>query len=123
MWVALFAIAIVVAVLLSITAFVMRDRAVFDKIVGQPRKSINVKFDKAVRRLSNMSEMTKRLGFDSKTFCGQESNIRFVFEACQNCSADDECYSWFMRVPNSLGHVPAFCANAKRFAHVRQECV
>ena len=126
MWIALFAVAIAVAVLLSVAGFVMRDR---DTIAIKPMRLLSrkasreiapaasSKFDRAVRRLSNMSEMTKRLEADSKALGRQESNVRSVFRACQNCSADDVCHDWLVRAPKSLGHAPAFCPNAKRFAH------
>ena len=98
MWIALFTVAIAFAVLLSVAAFAMRDR---DKIGINPMRffsekvpletelAASSKFERAVRRLNNMSEMTKRLRSDSKVLSRRESEVRSVFRACQNCSADD----------------------------------
>ena len=129
MWIALFALAIAVAVFLSVTAFVMRDRdtiAIKSMRLLSRRASRKIapaaspKFERAARRLSNMSEMMDRLGSDSKALGRRELDVRSVFRVCQNCSADDVCHDWLVRAPKSLGHAPAFCPNAKRFAHVGQ---
>ena len=85
----------------------------------QLHKPASSTFAKAVGRLRNMSAMMCRLGFDAKVLARRDLNVRSVFHDCQKCSADEVCHDWLARAPKSLARAPAFCPNAKRFAHAR----
>jgi len=172
MWIALFGIAITVAICLIVAAVMMRDRDAtiseltplslenassrtdpidpdLKTLLASPevqlvmradhvdkrelRAKINVisaqlqknarsifRFDKAVRRLRNMSEMMDRLGFDSEALARTDLNVRSVFRACQSCPADEVCHDWLVRASKSFKRAPTFCPNAERFGRARQ---
>ena len=88
----------------------MRDRSA----------NASLTLDRAVRRLRNMSEMMDRLGIDTDALAQAEISFTSVHRACQFCSADEVCHDWLMRTSRSLKRAPAFCPNAKRFAHAKQ---
>src|ERR1700674_3217352 len=91
-------------------------------ISAQIQKNVSsiFRFDKAVRRLRNMSEMMDRLGFDVEALARTDLNVRSVFRACQSCPADEVCHDWLVRASKSFKRAPAFCPNAKRFGRAKQ---
>ena len=91
-------------------------------ISAQIQKNVSsiFRFDKAVRRLRNMSEMMDRLGFDVEALARTDLNVRSVFRACQSCPADEVCHDWLLRASKSFKRAPAFCPNAKRFGRAKQ---
>ncbi len=170
MWIALFGIAIAVAICLSVAAFLMRDRGMMETemtrlssenaslttepveidlsmLLASPEvrmvmradhvgerellaelsaisvqlyKNASSMFDKAIRRLRNMSEMMDRVGFDAEALARADLDVRSVFRACQNCPADEVCHDWLVRASKSLKRAPAFCPNVERFARAKQ---
>lgn len=97
-------------------------RAKLNVISVQLQKNVSsiFRFDKAVRRLRNMSEMMDRLGFDAEALARTDLNISSVFRACQSCPADEVCHDWLVRASKSFKRAPNFCPNAERFDRARQ---
>jgi hypothetical protein len=86
----------------------------------QKNASSIFRFDRAVRRLRNMSEMIDRQGFDAEALARSDLNVGSVFRACQICPADEVCHDWLVRASTSFKRAPAFCPNAERFSRARQ---
>lgn len=80
-------------------------------------------FDKAERRLTNMSEMMDRLGLDITLLAyGRPGmDLRSATHSCRYCRADDMCRDWLARMDQSIDRAPAFCPNAELFARMRAE--
>jgi Family of unknown function (DUF6455) len=106
----LFGVTIAIAISLSVGAFLMRD-------INANASSM---FDKAVRRLRNMTDMMDRLGFDGGALARTDLNISSAYRACQFCPADEVCHDWLTRAPKSLKRAPAFCPNAGLFTRAKQ---